>query len=578
MSEYTINANEAKGTTQADNINNINQYYGSVTILRNGKEIRLPFQIPNRAQHFTDRKYELSKLLHDIRPGSIVTLCGPGGIGKSALAAEVIWALTSGEKPPEQFPDGVIFHNFYRVPESNSALEHIALSFGEESRPTPYEAAQRALSGRQALLLLDGTEDADNLPAILEVTGNCGVIVTSRLRKDAVEKPQDIESLELDEAVKLLNAWNEDQDKNGEGDDTSVRRICELVGGLPLAVRLAGRYLMETGETAAEYLEWLEDTPLDALDQGNRRLESVPLLLKRSLDQVSESARDVLSVSGMLAFSPFARDVIEAALPDVQMRRPLNELVVYGLLHRSEDRFEVSHALIHTYARMCLASDDAVLERVAGYYNAFARKHREHGLDGYARLDLERAHIMKVMEGCREREEWETAKSLAWAIEDYLDVQGYWAERIIANETGLESSRQLNDQQEEGNWLGNLGLAYSALGQVEKAIEYHEQALAISREIGHRQGEGNHLGNLGLAYSDLGQVEKAIEYHEQALAISREIGHRQGEGSDLGNLGIAYSALGQVEKAKKYLKESLAIFEEIKSPNADLIKEWIEGL
>ncbi|NAS89575.1 hypothetical protein C4E24_07580, partial [ANME-1 cluster archaeon AG-394-G21] len=56
-----------------------------------------------------------------------------------------------------------------------------------------------------------------------------------------------------------------------------------------------------------------------------------------------------------------------------------------------------------------------------------------------------------------------------------------------------------------------------------KAIEYYEQALAIAREIGDRRGEGNSLGNLGLAYSDLGQEEKAIEYYEQALAIGKEI-------------------------------------------------------
>jgi tetratricopeptide (TPR) repeat protein len=86
------------------------------------------------------------------------------------------------------------------------------------------------------------------------------------------------------------------------------------------------------------------------------------------------------------------------------------------------------------------------------------------------------------------------------------------------------------------------------------------------------------LGNLGLAYSDLGQVEKAIDYYEQALAIAREIGHRQGEGNRLGNLGLAYSDLGQVEKAKACLRQSLAIFEEIKSPNADLVRRWLTQL
>ena len=47
----------------------------------------------------------------------------------------------------------------------------------------------------------------------------------------------------------------------------------------------------------------------------------------------------------------------------------------------------------------------------------------------------------------------------------------------------------------------------------------------------------HHLGNLGIAYSDLGEPRKAIEYYEQALKISRDIGDRRGEGNRLGNLG-----------------------------------------
>jgi len=88
----------------------------------------------------------------------------------------------------------------------------------------------------------------------------------------------------------------------------------------------------------------------------------------------------------------------------------------------------------------------------------------------------------------------------------------------------------------------------------------------IAREIGDRRGEGADLGNLGLAYSGLGQVEKAIEYYEKALVIAREIGDRRGEGANLGNLGNAYRNLGQVEKAIEYYEQSLMIGREIKDP------------
>ena len=130
-------------------------------------------------------------------------------------------------------------------------------------------------------------------------------------------------------------------------------------------------------------------------------------------------------------------------------------------------------------------------------------------------------------------------------------------------EQALKISREIGDRWGEGAHMGNLGNAYSSLGEPRKAIEFYEQALKISREIGDRRGEGNRLGNLGLAYSNLGEPRKAIEFYEQALKISREIGDRRGEGNRLGNLGLAYSSLGEPRKAIEFYEQALKISREI---------------
>ncbi len=75
-----------------------------------------------------------------------------------------------------------------------------------------------------------------------------------------------------------------------------------------------------------------------------------------------------------------------------------------------------------------------------------------------------------------------------------------------------------------GQLLRTVGLAHHRLGEVEKAIGYHEQALVISREIGDRRGEGSDLGNLGLAYAGVGEVEKAAALLQQAKVIGEQIG------------------------------------------------------
>ena len=531
-----------------------------------GKSQRLtdsntPLQRPARAKHFTNRKAELAQLLADLQPGRVVTLCGPGGIGKSALAAEAIWTLAPSDAPPSVFPDGIIFHNFYNQPQAELALEGIVRAFGEEPRPTVHDAAQRILSRRKALLVLDGTEQADNLPGIMAVRGDCGVLITSRQRKDADIQRQDIGPLQTDEALTLLQAWGGARVE----DESAARQICVIVGGLPLALRLIGRYLNEADENVADYLAWLKETPLQALDQGRRRFESVPLLLSRSISQMSEAAQQALTAVGLLALAPFEREVIAAALemPTTQVGRWLGELVSYGLLLRRKQRYEVSHALIHTYARRRHTPKPEVTRHLVSYYETLALEQKKLGVVGYTRLDNERAHIMAIMAKCVEQKEWTAVWNLARTIDDYLDLQGHWTEWMTAIEAGLIATRQLEDRQGEGLFLGKLGIAYHDLGQVERAIGYYQQALIVSQKIGDRRGEGNMLGNLGLAYSDLGQTEQAIWYHEQALKISQEISDRRGEGADLGNLGNVYRALGQVEQAIDYYQQALGISREI---------------
>ena len=124
-------------------------------------------------------------------------------------------------------------------------------------------------------------------------------------------------------------------------------------------------------------------------------------------------------------------------------------------------------------------------------------------------------------------------------------------------EQQLEITREIGDRRGEGIAYANLGIAYAKLGQVERAIGSFEQALEISREIGDRWGEGDALGNLGIAYADLGQEERAIGHEEQALVIMREIGNRQGEGNAVGNLGNAYAILGQMDRAIGYYEQAV---------------------
>jgi tetratricopeptide (TPR) repeat protein len=512
-------------------------------------------QHPSRAKFFTGRQAELSQLLASLQPGRVVALCGPAGVGKNALVAAAIWQLTSGDPLSVTFPDGIIYHNFYNQPRVDIALEQIARSLGEEPKPTPYDAVQQALTGRQALLVLDGAEQADDLAGLLDIRGDCGVVLTSRHSHEAIDSCQELGPLPLSEAVTLLQAWG----GWPATDQVSAQQICELVGGLPLAIRLAGQHLATRREKAANYLAWLGTTSLSSPDVNQRHQTSVSLLLEHTLAQASETARQVLAVVGLLALAPFDPEVIVKTLtveasqgllssvrrvfkhrpeeknPDIYAA--LEELVDYGLLRQVGQRYEVTHSSIHTYARQQLTPPAKSIRRLATCYMALAWEQIGLGREGYARLDTDRPHFMRVLNECVQLEDWEAAYGLAAAIEDYLDRQEHWAERVIANEVGLIAAWQLG-RPNEGDWLGNLGDTYRTMGHAKWAIEHFEKALATARQNSDRHSEANSLGNLGLAYRDLGQIERA----------------------------------------RQYLKQALAIFEKIRSPSADYVREWLAEL
>ena len=645
----------------------------------------VPLQLPPAATHFTGRAPELAALLAALQPGRIVTLYGPGGIGKTALSAEALRALLAEQNPPPtppegrgaglplppgegwgegvrlplplgegwgegvrlplplgegwgeglppRFPGGVLFHTFYGRPAAAEAAADFARAYGLDPNPDPFAALGAALRGRVALLILDGAEEADDLHQLLARRDRCGVLITSRKRADVVDVGIEVERLPLDKALELL--WvmahpagpflgpdplaapeplpapdplpNPLPEGEGAGpwEGEAAREICELVGNLPLALRLAGAYLFQHDEKPAEYRAWLRASTLAALDFGQRRDKSVPVLMAKSVAQLSDAGRAALGVAGCLALTPFDVAPMAAALAvdERAARRALGELVNYELLRRPAERYETTHALVYAYARDRLPVEPPALRRLGAYYNSLARTESAKGLPGYQRLDPERGHILALLPRLAAAGEWATANRLVWAVHSWLGIQGYPRDRIGALEVGLAAAQALNDQYDqaahlghlgnayadlgqvaraigqydealeiyreigdrhnEGVWLGNLGLAYADLGQVERAIELYEAALAVAREIGDRRGEGQRLGNLGIAYRNLGQVERAIELYEAALAVAREIGDRRGEGADLGNMGNAYADLGQVERAIEVYEAALAVAREI---------------
>ncbi len=519
-----------------------------------------PLQRPPLAEHFTGRDEELKTLLPLLQPGRVVTLCGPGGMGKTALAAQAAWTLAPDKEVPARFPDGLIFCSFYGQEDVSLAFAHIVRSYDEEQQDTSPDAARRLLANKQALLILDGAEEASDLPAVLRLRGGCGVLITSRKKEDAPVAQLDITPLEELAAEELFRLHS------GTAADTeTVQGICKELGGWPVALRIAGRYLRSTGESAADYLRWLEQEPFKELGDGTHQEENAALLLGRSVAQVSEDARLALGLAGCLAFASIAREPVAAVLENNERRAraALNELVNYGLLDRKQERWQISHALVHTYARTELVMSKESMEQLVLYYIRFCLTQSKAGLEGYARLDGERAHCLRLLESCLASKLWQEVKRLGWVMWEYLDRQGYWVDDLAVTEMRLKAARQTGDRKDEGWCLNSLGYTCNSRGEREQALRWYEQSLPICRELGERKEEGVLLNNIAAIYRQQGKHELALEYYQRDLTICREGGDRKGEGTTLNNIAGVYYAQGDYETALQQYEQCLPITREV---------------
>ena len=530
-------------------------------------------QLPPPPPDFTGRDAELDRLRAAVQEGGAVIsgLRGAGGIGKTALALQLADELIS------RYPDAQLYLNLQGTsPQPLSpadALAHVVRAYHPtadlpESETELASLYHSVLHDQRALLLMDNAADADQVRPLVPPSG-CLLLVTSRRRFTLPGMAaQDLDTLKPEDAVALLLRIVA---RIGDDCATEIARLC---GYLPLALRLAGSAIAEHIDLdPADYARRLQD--------AHTRLDLVDASISLSYDLLDPDGQRrwcALSVfpgtfDRMGAAAVWGRDLDSEDAHDV-----LSQLVAVSLVEwdPSASRYHL-HDLLRLFADSRLDQRDRAQadHRHAAHYAEVARAAKQLYLQGgdailrgLALFDLEWPSIQAGQAwAAAHADADDDAARLCNAYPDAalycLNLRLHSTDWIEWLQAALSAARRLEDKSAQGTHLGNLGNAYSDLGQVERAIEYHQEALKISREIGDRRGEGSDLGNLGNAYSDLGQVERAIEYYEQALAIAREIGDRRGEGNHVGNLGTAYCHLGQMERAIEYYEQALAIAREI---------------
>jgi predicted ATPase/class 3 adenylate cyclase len=386
------------------------------------------------------RHDDLQALAELVAPGSVVTLVGPGGIGKTRLATE------HGLQTAQRWEDGVWFVDLAAITDRNLVDDAVAEAVGVPAVPGRQARLDvlDALQERQTLLLLDNCEHLAPVPAelahqLVEQCAGVGVLATSRsplgLRVEQVHRlrPLAIDGSEAP-AVRLF------LDRSAEvapADLNVVRELCEALDGLPLAIELAAarsrtlgpRLLLDRLGSSLSVIRG--DDP--SLPDRQRTLEAV---LDWSYDLLEQPTRQLLC---QLALFPagFDLDVVLAAWPERSEDATIEELFTLvdgSLVHRDPAAGEARFRLPATVRAHGLARSTP--EELVGSALAVGRvlaerigPERATSQGWMSEISMELDNLRAVIHRVAGVDD-ELGQSLAWAVCSHHDAANAYATGI----------------------------------------------------------------------------------------------------------------------------------------------------
>jgi predicted ATPase/transcriptional regulator with XRE-family HTH domain len=531
----------------------------------------------------------------------LLTLTGPGGVGKTQLALHVAAELRT------RFGDGAIFVSLTAVTEADLVLTAIVQAVGlseRDDRP-PRDMLAAYLATKDALLLLDNFEQVlAAAPLVADLAALCPnlrILVTSRsILRVRGERTYLLEPLLLPDrlhartaaaiahcsATQLFLARARDVSPGFALTDANaalIARICARLDGLPLAIELAAARLKVLAVPAL--LARLE-LGLQVLAGGARDLPAH----QRTLYDTLAWSYTLLDASAQTLFSRLAvfaggctaeaaeylygasgdsMDVEGVAEP-ADVLDVLGALVDNSLLRREEHADEVRFSMlvmVREYALGQLTARgalDGAQQQHAAYYLALAEAADPDQPDAVARLEREKDNLRAALAWALDSGQAETALRLAGALRWFWLARGYlsegrrWLARALtaAEADGLDGgimASALNDA---------AALAATA-GAYDEAAALLGRGLTIRRNIGDERGSAAMLNNLGSVAMRQREYDGANAYFTEALALSRALNEAHGSARVLGNLGELARLRGDGARASKWTTESVALYTQL---------------
>ena len=581
---------------------------------------RLAHNLPAPATPLLGREVDLAQLadLLDRPACRLITLVGPGGIGKTRLA------LHAATEQLGMFADGIWLVQLAALSSADLLVPSIAASLGTTLDDRADHTAQllSSLREKELLLVLDNfehlLEGAGLLAELLQRAPRVSVLVTSRERLrlpgewtvevEGLPYPREDETTDLEHysaaALFLIAARRATNGFTLTTEESAwVARICRLVEGMPLAIELAASWARVL--TCREIAEELEGS-LDFLTSTERaraeRHRSLRTVLDHSWNLLAPQEQRVLRQLAVFrgGFDRMAATAVAGASPSM-----LAALVDKSLLRRSASGRYDLHELVRQFAEEQLDAVDTLAAEAAqtrgrhlGHYLQLAEEAAPH-FRGHAqtewlkRLEAEHGNLRAVLAHCQaSTDEGELHKGLReqglrlvgalwrfWFLRGYLAEWQYWVTALGGemhdateqrNDPGGDVTMQARRESEHA-YLAEVLLGRAFLAHVSdggpRASELAAASLACFQKAGNRWGCAAAGAIVGARTPGI----TGLEHLEGSLAWARQM-------NDAWLIAWALFNLGGFPKPRTPLVQAVQRYEESLALARQAGDRWLCGL
>ena len=566
-----------------------------------------PPTLPCPLTALVGRTQEVAQATALLKQTRLLTLSGPGGIGKTRLAIAV------AEQAGEAFPHGVCFVDLAPLSNSDLLAQTVAtaLPAREQAGHSPMTALQEHLYSKTLLLLLDNCEHllsscSSFADTLLRQCPKLKILATSRqalgLSGEVVWSVPPLSVPSLDErgetqadrktftaemeAFDALRLFEERAREACPGftlhahNRDMVARICQRLDGIPLAIELAaartrslslddiilrlrtnfrllkgGAKTLPRQETLAAAFAW-------SWDLLNR--EEGLLLERLSVFTSGWTLPAAEAICGGEGLEP--TEVIDLLLTLVD-----RSLVVYVPPRASTNH--TAHAPSEARYHLLETTRQFASERLAARDEAarLRDRHRDHFLTWaesirsklwgeeqalwFERLEREHHNLRAALEWCREQDAREQEFRCVIAFSRFWDTHGHLCEGYAQLQATLARVTPELPIMLHVDALVNAGWMAHVLNANAASRAHCEQALALCRQIGYEYHLPGLLIFLACGYSDEGHYAKARALFDDANSLCLRLNQPGRQAAALTNLGRCLLQQGELAEAQTYLEE-----------------------